>query len=57
MAVFLMLVGVCYMSMPLTAAASTFYEVHQKYVEKRQRVDNLEKVLNQNLESFKVMCK
>jgi len=54
MGIFLMMFGVLYMSMPLTAAASTFYEVHQRYVAKRKRVDELEKTLNQNLEQFKI---
>lgn len=31
MAIFLMISGIFYMAMPLTAAASTFYNVHEKY--------------------------
>jgi len=34
MAIFLMISGTFYMSMPLTAAASTFYSVHTSYEEK-----------------------
>ncbi len=31
MSIFLMIAGSFYMSMPLTAAASTFYQVHERY--------------------------
>ncbi len=31
MSIFLMIAGTFYMAMPLTAAASTFYQVHEKY--------------------------
>lgn len=34
MAIFLMISGIFYMAMPLTAAASTFYAVHSSYEEK-----------------------
>lgn len=37
MAIFLMLSGSMYMAMPLTAAASTFYDVHQKYNQAAKR--------------------
>lgn len=40
MAVFLMLFGSMYMAMPLTAAASVFYVIHESYNENKQRRKN-----------------
>jgi hypothetical protein len=37
MTIILMLMGSFYLAMPLTAAASTFYRVHESYNEKRKR--------------------
>eukprot|EP00602_Paraphysomonas_sp_CaronLab_P005023 CAMPEP_0185031144 /NCGR_PEP_ID=MMETSP1103-20130426/18444_1 /TAXON_ID=36769 /ORGANISM="Paraphysomonas bandaiensis, Strain Caron Lab Isolate" /LENGTH=962 /DNA_ID=CAMNT_0027566563 /DNA_START=709 /DNA_END=3597 /DNA_ORIENTATION=- len=37
MSIFLMLFGAFYLAMPLTVAASTFWEVHQSYLEKQQK--------------------
>ncbi len=39
MAIFLMISGTFYMAMPLTAAASTFYQVHEKYQIKHRNVE------------------
>lgn len=36
-AIFLMLFGAFYMAMPLTVVATTFWESHQKYLEKQKR--------------------
>jgi hypothetical protein len=38
MAIFLMIFGTFYMAMPLTAAATTFYTVHEKYANKPEYV-------------------
>lgn len=43
MSIILMLMGTFYLSMPLTAAASTFYNVHQTYNEKRHKNESLDK--------------
>ena len=37
MTVFLMLFGAMYLSMPLTVAATTFWDVHQTYLEKQKK--------------------
>ena len=37
MTVFLMLFGAMYLSMPLTVAATTFWDVHQSYLEKQKK--------------------
>lgn len=47
MAIFLMISGSFYMAMPLTAAASTFYTVHEKYNEKHG--DSAAEIAEKNL--------
>jgi hypothetical protein len=48
MDVIVMLAGACYMSMPLTAAASTFYAIFEEYHEKKAAVKK-SKIVHENL--------
>jgi hypothetical protein len=41
MSIFLMVAGTFYMAMPLTAAATTFYNVHERYLEKGDNYMNV----------------
>jgi len=43
MTILLMLLGACYMAVPLTAAASTFYQMHSKYLDKDLKEEKLRK--------------
>lgn len=66
MAIFIMLSGACYLSMPLTAAASTFYRIFEKYNHSKLKIINAnlqkEALANQEItfefdDSFRVKIK